>query len=301
MDVSKETRVFVSHYHNDAAALGKMKKYLSDYGVSFFLAHMDINPGEHDLKRIKTEIKDCDIFLFIGNKQSKESIYCNQEIGMALGYDKKIISTLDKKLKSSWGFIERNQAIKYTDIDDDLSRELLKQFAVYSNNESYLHSKSSGIKYLSDKNIQGFRVSDKEVNNDDQYIQLISNKWNDYGYTTSFEIYLEKNIGSVKIGHDSMPDADKHYSQYYRSSFYLPKKFFFLSEKFFSYVDFSNDVDERLKATINLLLNNIVTNYSLAKRYINRGVMTHSLFRYREGELDNLKSEVKKLEKKGRI
>jgi len=121
-------KVFVSHHHGDAKKLAKVKRCLKEHGIDLFLAHADIDMGEHFPNRIKSEIQKCDVFLLIANKGSKNSSFCNQEIGFALASGKKNILPYIEEGSGvlPWDLINDIQGEKYKDIDD-LKENLLKK------------------------------------------------------------------------------------------------------------------------------------------------------------------------------
>lgn len=272
-------KVFVSHSHKDKEALHKLRKRMWGYGIDLFLAHEDINPGENDLERIKQEVSRCDVFLIIGNKYSKQSEYCNQEIGMAIAHKKAIISTVHVSL-SPWGFTQRQQAIRYGDILTDLPCELKKQIKKLPEYKEYWKPQ---LKSLEELGIKGFSVDKWETH----YIHLKSDKFNDYGYCTTFHIHEDSRIGSVKIGYkDQTPEKRDTKDK-------LPQYFPFLRDKFFSYIKLEGEtLSESKKQALYYLLNDVRYNKKIAKKYINEGVLINSLFRDERKELKELKKEL---------
>ena len=81
-------QLFISHHHDDREELSSLKKQLQAYDINAFLAHEDIEIGQHDLQSIQENLQNCDIFLLIGNEKSMNSKFVNQEIGYALGQKK---------------------------------------------------------------------------------------------------------------------------------------------------------------------------------------------------------------------
>ena len=270
-------KIFVSHSWKDRENLHKLKEQMSDYGAYCFLAHEDIEPGEHDLKRIKQEILKCDIFLFVGNEYSKQSEYCNQEIGMAIAHKKTIISTVHADM-SPWGFIQRQQAIKYRDILRDVPSPLRKQIVKSPEYKKYWESKLESLNVLG---IKGFSVDEKKTN----YIKFKSDNFNDYGYYTTFHILIEnERIGSIKIGYKNQNlNTPKTKDE-------LPRCFRFLTNDYFSRIKLEeNSLLESKKQALYCLLNDMRHNKKIAKKYINKEVVTDSLFRDEIEELKELK------------
>lgn len=119
-------KIFVSHHHSDAVALGKLKSSLAPIGFDCFLAHEDINPGEHDLERIEKEIRECDAFIYVSSKKANASAFCQQEIGMAKALEKEIITAMIKNNPPD-GFIQHPQAICCQAINDDFHNKIYKR------------------------------------------------------------------------------------------------------------------------------------------------------------------------------
>ncbi len=91
---SKKYKIFICHHNEDAPVLSILKKILKPAGFECFLAHDDIVVGENFVDSIKREILDCDIFLYFGSEGAQSSQFCQQEIGMAVICDKKIIPVM---------------------------------------------------------------------------------------------------------------------------------------------------------------------------------------------------------------
>ena len=265
-------KVFVSHSCKDREVLGELKRQMRGYGADLFLAHEDINPGENDLNKIKQEVSRCDVFLIIGNKYSKQSEYCNQEIGMAIAHKKTIISTVHISL-SPWGFIQRQQAIRYGDILTDLPCKLKKQIKKLLEYKEHWRSQLENLEELG---IKGFSVDTWKTH----YIHLKSDKFNDYGYRTKFHIHEGSRIGSVKIGYKAQTPEKRDTKDK------LPQYFPFLRDNFFSYVELEEEtLSESKKQALYYLLNDVRHNKKIAKKYINEDVLIKSLFRYEQEEL----------------
>ncbi len=91
-----KSKIFISHHHSDASALGQLKDCLALGRFDFFLAHEDIKPGEHDLATIEKEIRACHGFVYVGSEEANASPFCQHEVGMAKALDKKIITAMTK-------------------------------------------------------------------------------------------------------------------------------------------------------------------------------------------------------------
>ena len=281
-------KIFTSHSAKDKEMLGELKRDLFVCGINCFLAHDDITPGEHDLERIKKEIANCDIFLIIGNKEVKNSIYCNQEIGMAIGREKHIISTFYKD-HTPWGFIARQHGIEYTNIAQLFSK-LIQEVMFSGKYEPYWKKEKQCLNTLK---INGFSVGSFQKAD---FISLDSigkynSKgnpifWNDYGYYTEFKILeKQKKIGAVKIGYKGQTTDTP------LTTVKLPTLFPFLKNEFFSRCFFDNNISDEKKKALYFLLNDIEHSKS-AQKYINEDVVEKSLFRDSSEELEEIKQKI---------
>ena len=130
-------RVFVSHHHEDAGWLGKMKLYFKKRDISLFLAHEDNPVGEDFHKILKSEISNCDVFLLVANKESQKSSFCNQEIGYALAKHKLIIPVFSYDDEAHWDLMGPIQGVPCKNMEGckdtlvrDLQPKLLEKFQV---------------------------------------------------------------------------------------------------------------------------------------------------------------------------
>ena len=193
----KKRKIFISHYHTDAKALSGLKKKLELMNFNCFLAHEDIEPGEHDLNTIEAEIRNCDAFLYIGSEDANNSSFCQQEIGMAKGLNKEIITTMNRD-NPPQGFIGRIQAIRYPTLNDKFFKEMclhiFEKFPAYEEIKEHLDIlKAKGFSTESKKNI----------------VRLERDDWNDHHYLTSFYIYInDQPKANVKISYLKQPTGE---------------------------------------------------------------------------------------------
>lgn len=102
-------KLFISHlakYKEDATTI---KNNLDFFGISSFVAHDDITPGEKWEKEIKKALSTMDGLLALMHKGFHDSHWTNQEIGFALSKNIPIIS-LNRGCVPQ-GFIAQNQAL----------------------------------------------------------------------------------------------------------------------------------------------------------------------------------------------
>ena len=185
-------KIFVSHEHSDANELKKLKEQMAHYDVDLFLAHDDIQPGNQWNEVLKKELRDCNAILHIGNQSSKESSFCDQELGFALGLGKDIIPVLTDKRDSPWGFISDLHATKCDGVENLKFHILKDEFF-----NSIVEENRRKLKEV--VGVDGFYLSDSYTGG---YITLIPDNWNDRNYLTSFHMSIENTfVARVKIGY----------------------------------------------------------------------------------------------------
>lgn len=238
----KFKKIFISHHNTDAPKLSVLKFGLKSMGFQCFLAHEDIDPGEHDLTRIEKELKECDVFIYIGGKKANESAFCQQEIGMAFGLEKTMITTMTGGVVPE-GFVGRIQAINYKDIDDDFYNKIYAQILKIFPLPKSIKSHHNVL------NINGF-----SQNRQKNSAFLDWHNWDDYGYKTTFELEIDgRNIGVVKIAH-----TEQIYREH--TSEKLPNYFTHLSMPFFSRLKFdenSSELNTKQIHSLRVLLNDV--------------------------------------------
>ena len=269
MTSNKLLKIFISHHNSDSAKLSGFKKQVSKLGHEAFLAHEDIRPGEHDLECIEKELKECDIFLFIGCKKANESPFCQQEIGMAKGLNKNIYLVMtDKDVPQ--GFFSRTQAIQCKDLDN-----------LYESVYEYLPQCKEFEQHLNKLSSKGFSLKKKK-----DYIHLQAVDWDDYGFRTLFKIVFNgKEIGTVKIafiGKNASKSTEDN----------LPSVFGYLDDKFFSRVVLIYNPQFNQENSLRYLLNDVtILSEEKLKVISHENVLELSLFRDAEDELSQLLKE----------
>lgn len=118
-----KTKVFISHLARDKDKASKIQYYLLRNEISGFVAHEDIEPSEDWLESILYALETMDFLIALITPGFHNSIWTNQEIGYAVGNNKKVITV--KIGEDPKGFIGKYQAIagkeRYPkDIVDDI-------------------------------------------------------------------------------------------------------------------------------------------------------------------------------------
>jgi hypothetical protein len=105
--------MFISHSSADKLIGASIKSELEKYGIYGFLAHEDIEPGEHWRHVLLVALESMHSLLALSSKSFNESPWCQQEVGYALGLHKPHFTiSLDEP---PLAFASDRQAIKFTD------------------------------------------------------------------------------------------------------------------------------------------------------------------------------------------
>lgn len=123
--LSNKRKVFISHLAKDKEKASKIQHYLLRKEISGFVAHEDIEPNHDWQNSIEYALKTMDFLVALITPGFFSSIWTNQEIGYALGLNKKVITV--KIGDDPQGFIGRYQAVNGKgrmpkDIVDDIVR-----------------------------------------------------------------------------------------------------------------------------------------------------------------------------------
>ena len=78
-------RLFLTHVAAQKLAAHALKSCLRFYGVDAFVAHEDIQPGKEWQLVIESALHSCDALAGLLHKGFRESDWCDQEVGIALG------------------------------------------------------------------------------------------------------------------------------------------------------------------------------------------------------------------------
>lgn len=114
-----QLKVFLCHSSKDKKIGALLKGYFERYfGFKVFLAHEDISPSAVWESEIIKSLKESSLVIPLISENFKDSIYANQELGMAIAWKKKIIPV---KISNAdpCGFISKLQAHKCSNQTDD--------------------------------------------------------------------------------------------------------------------------------------------------------------------------------------
>jgi hypothetical protein len=102
-------RVFLSHKAEVKKETATLKESLRVFGISAFVAHEDIHPTKEWQDEIENALFSMDAFVALMTEEFHESIWTDQEVGVAFGRGVPIISV--KLGKDPYGFIGKFQAL----------------------------------------------------------------------------------------------------------------------------------------------------------------------------------------------
>jgi len=103
-------RLFLSHLASFKVQTAKLQNALKKYAISSFVAHEDIEPSKEWQLEIETALHTMDAMAVLLMPGFKESNWCDQEVGVAVGRDVLIIPV--RKGMDPYGFIGKYQGIQ---------------------------------------------------------------------------------------------------------------------------------------------------------------------------------------------
>ena len=105
--------LFISHTSSFSQLAVDLKLKLNEYAINAFVAHNDIEPTKEWQDEIEKALFSMDGLLAILTKEFKESKWCDQEVGAAIGRKIPIIPI--KNGIDPYGFIGKYQALSMSD------------------------------------------------------------------------------------------------------------------------------------------------------------------------------------------
>ena len=118
-----QLKAFISHSTADENIAKKIKAALNDYGTSAFLAHEDIQFSQEWKDCLIHELNEANIFIPLLSTSSKESVWVQQEIGMAFAQKDMLFLPLSVDGTAPFGFISHIQGKRIP--PDGIYRDLL--------------------------------------------------------------------------------------------------------------------------------------------------------------------------------
>lgn len=107
---SGSPRVFLSHLASMKADILKLREELAKFGISAFVAHVDIEPTKEWQVEIESALATMDGLIALLAPGFKESNWCDQEVGVAIGRSLPIVSV--RLGLDPYGFIGKYQAVQ---------------------------------------------------------------------------------------------------------------------------------------------------------------------------------------------
>lgn len=119
-------RVFLSHKAEVKKETATLKENLKIFGISAFVAHEDIHPTKEWQNEIENALFSMDAFVALMTEEFHESVWTDQEVGVAFGRGVPIISV--KLGKDPYGFIGKFQALScsWADTPKEIVKLLVK-------------------------------------------------------------------------------------------------------------------------------------------------------------------------------
>lgn len=169
-------KVFLSHKNEVKKEANTLRDKLSAYGVSSFVAHVDIQPTREWQDEIELALSSMDCLVALLTEKFHDSPWTDQEIGFALGRGVPVIPV--RLGKDPYGFIGKLQAItsSWETAPSEIAQILMKQTLML---DSYINAV---------KNCQSFEDGDALARllpaidriNQKQIVDLIK-AFNEYG------------------------------------------------------------------------------------------------------------------------
>jgi len=78
-------KLFVSHLSSNKSRMSALKASLSNWGVCAFIAHEDVEPSREWRDEVEAALQSMEILVAVVEPGFKESDWCAQEVGYALG------------------------------------------------------------------------------------------------------------------------------------------------------------------------------------------------------------------------
>ena len=113
--------VFVSYSSADKDLAGRLKRRLSEFGITAFLAHDDIPGGAEWKDVIRKEIRGCHLLVALVTDTYHEHEYTDQELGMAIFAEKAVVC-IGVDGGTPRGFALSYQHIPYNTNEADMER-----------------------------------------------------------------------------------------------------------------------------------------------------------------------------------
>lgn len=145
-------RLFVSHLSSNRERMSAMKLGLANWGISAFIAHEDIEASREWRDEVEAGLESMDVLVAVVEPGFKESDWCVQEVGYALGRKIDIIPL--RAGLDPFGFFGKYQGIQIkgkipAKVANEIAQTLLKK---PQHRNKLLQSMSKAFASLQSKN-----------------------------------------------------------------------------------------------------------------------------------------------------
>lgn len=125
-----QLKVFISHLSSNKERMSAMKAELAHWGISAFIAHEDIEPSREWMNEVEAGLETMEVLIAVVEPGFKESDWCAQEVGFALGRHIDVIPL--RAGLDPFGFFGKFQGVQIkgrvpTDVASEIVRLLLKK------------------------------------------------------------------------------------------------------------------------------------------------------------------------------
>lgn len=195
-------RLFISHLSVNRESATNLKRCLSDYGIDCFVAHEDITPSKEWEMEIEKALFTMDALCAIVVSGFRSSPWCDQEVGIALGQRKLVIS-IDKG-EVPYGFFGKYQALKSRNkTANELAADVWKALYVNEKTKAIYINKLVGLILNSTTKSDAIKYIDviKQCDNlSKYYIENLHNCFTSNSILNSDDIIDSINIVFLKYG-----------------------------------------------------------------------------------------------------
>ncbi len=152
--------VFISYASQEKHIAGSFASCLKKYcGFQTFLAHEDIRPSAEWEFEIHKALRDTDFFIPLISEAFKASDFTDQETGIAISLDAKIIPVKLERV-NPYGFINKYQALQYKVFEHgDNSKQLALTIAQIGLSYKEYHYETIGSLLSAFKNCSSFETA----------------------------------------------------------------------------------------------------------------------------------------------
>ena len=118
-------RVFLSYSTRDRNVAQSIKDQLTSFQFDVFLAHQDLRPSVDWQNTILLNVKTCDVFVPLLTPHFRESLWTDQEFGVALAHKKHILPVI--LTQNPYGFLSHIQALNASKLPPEtIALEIVK-------------------------------------------------------------------------------------------------------------------------------------------------------------------------------